>query len=144
MSFVLPESYPDELPEITIDAIAGLEESQVEKLTKLANKTVSCFSRFGLRVAADCLAAATVLQADESKGEVMIWSVSEKVKEWLVENNKAQVGAHDAMMNKLNKEASEEDQKQAEVRTGGLHCMYCCCIVDMPLRCRRSCERLSA
>lgn len=110
LTAVLPAEYPDELPELSVEAVKGLTESQVTKLSEIASKAVRSFVDAGF-----CFMVHLVLQAVESKGEVMIWSISEKLKEWLVENNKPEVGAHESMMDKLNKEATEEDEKRAEV-----------------------------
>ena len=45
----------------------------------------------------------------------MIWSLTEKLKEWLVEHNKPQMNAHEAMMAKLEAAETEAEEKKQEV-----------------------------
>ncbi len=48
-------------------------------------------------------------------GEVMIWGIAARLQEWLVENNKPLLGAHEQMMAKLMQEENEDEEKRLEV-----------------------------
>ena len=53
--------------------------------------------------------------SEAPRGEVMIWALSEKLKEWLTEHNKPRLTAHEAMMEKIEAAKEEEEQKRIEV-----------------------------
>lgn len=60
-----PDTYPDVMPEITVEPVKGIDERQVRQLT-------------------DKLAA----EAEASVGLAMVFNLAEVAKDWLTENNK--------------------------------------------------------
>lgn len=85
-----PESYPDTAPEITLEAAKGLNEKKMVVLDKIAADAV-----------------------EEGLGEVVIFTVTEALKEWLSDNNEKEKGMHEEMMERAMKE-KETKTKEAQ------------------------------
>lgn len=60
----IPRNYPNEVPELKIIVVKGLNEDQVETILNLATKC-----------------------AEENIGMAMIYTICEEIKEWLIAHN---------------------------------------------------------
>jgi hypothetical protein len=89
MKVVFPPKYPDVAPQIELVPEKGLQPKHIRELTTIMNKSVA-----------------------DGLGEVMIFAVSESLKEWLVEHNQPEKDLHEQMMerNKVAESESEEEE----------------------------------
>lgn len=90
MKVVFPPKYPDVAPQIELVPEKGLQPKHIRELTALTQKSVN-----------------------DGIGEVMIFAVSEVLKEWLVEHNQPEKDLHEQMMER-NKVAESESEGEEE------------------------------
>lgn len=86
-----PKNYPQSLPQMTIEAITGLNDKKIATMLGIANKA-----------------------AKENAGEVCIFTVTEAVKEWLADNNEKEKTAHEEMLDRAKQGLTKDGVKEVK------------------------------
>lgn len=89
----LPETYPECLPNVSVEILKGLADEHVDVLTGLAEE-----------------------EAQNNEGVPCIFAVAERLREWLRENNVQGLDDQSMHAQMMRKKLQEENEKQKQVR----------------------------
>jgi hypothetical protein len=94
LDVIIPSEYPNIIPELKIEMIKGLNDTQIETITELANKS-----------------------AEENVGMAMIYTICEEIKEWLIANNEPP--KDNSMFAKMQRRMNDKEGPPASNDDGG-------------------------